>query len=575
MHGNAAPEGDIAGDRLGRHRPAATRDCGRQIANTLDLHRRARSRAAPRALAHGRQRRRHRRAQPCQCLAQGCDAYGTLADAALQVFGTVGVQFAHQGCDQLGCGADPGQFALQGLAPERNMPRLIDAPKPGPDLGAALGRYQIPQFQGQPVAAGRGLFAGDDLHHVAVGQSMIERHDAATDLGTATAMAQTGVHLVGEVQRRRAARQINYLAARRHGVDAIGEQLVLDALDQVAFELRRMRWVEHMAHPFDLALVTKIARTAFLVAPMRRDTELGVLVHVARPDLHLQGFALRADHRGMNRAVLVILRGRDVIVEFAGNVVPQGVHHAQRRIALLDRFDHDPHRAHVKQLVERELLALHFAPDAVDMLRTPVYRQRGHAGLGQFALQQRTYLTYIAFAIHSALGQGARDAVIGVGLEVTKRQILQFPLQAPYTQAIGQRRKDLARLGSQPQPLRRRQCARVAQLDQLFGQMRHHQARIGGHGQQHLAQDLRLLRVQPLLRGPAGRQMKLSHALEFGCDPYTACPEARLDLRVVAQWARPAQPMQQRAQCQIRVVRQGGYGPGGLSPGLERRLIGP
>ena len=64
---------------------------------------------------------------------------------------------------------------------------------------------------------------------------------------------------------------------------------------------------------------------------MRRDAEFGLLVHVARTNLHLERFVLRADYRGVNRAIFVALGRGDVIVELARNVVPQAMHDAEGR----------------------------------------------------------------------------------------------------------------------------------------------------------------------------------------------------------------------------------------------------
>ena len=48
------------------------------------------------------------------------------------------------------------------------------------------------------------------------------------------------------------------------------------------------------------------------------------------------------------------------------------MHDPQRGIAVLQALGDNTHRPHVKQLVEGEMFFLHFAPDAVDMLGTPV-----------------------------------------------------------------------------------------------------------------------------------------------------------------------------------------------------------
>ncbi len=198
------------------------------------------------------------------------------------------------------------------------------------------------------------------------------------------------------------------------------------------------------------------------------------------------------------------------------------MHHAQRGVAVLDRADHDAYRAHVEQLLERELLALHLAPDAVDVLGPAVDCGGRDAGLAQLALQQLAHVGDVALAIQAPLGQRTRDAVIGLGLEIAEREILEFPLQAPDAEPIGQRGEDLARLQRQPLSLGLGQCARRAQLHQLVGQVRHHQPRVGGHGQQHLAQHFGLLRIQALAGRPAGRQVQLSETLELGGDARAA-----------------------------------------------------
>ena len=63
-------------------------------------------------------------------------------------------------------------------------------------------------------------------------ERLIQRHDPAVDLGAAAAVPELGVHVVGKIERRGAARQVDDFAARRQRVDAIGEQLGLDALDR-------------------------------------------------------------------------------------------------------------------------------------------------------------------------------------------------------------------------------------------------------------------------------------------------------------------------------------------------------
>ena len=146
---------------------------------------------------------------------------------------------------------------------------------------------------------------------------------------------------------------------------------------------------------------------AFLVGPVRRDAELGVLVHLARADLHLDALRLRPDHGGVDRAVAVALGGRDVVIELARHVGPLAVHDAERRVALGDRVDHHAHRAHVEQLREVQLLALHLAVDAVDVLRTPVDLRRD-ARAGELSTQFLAQLFDVALAVGAALVERPR-----------------------------------------------------------------------------------------------------------------------------------------------------------------------
>ncbi len=92
-------------------------------------------------------------------------------------------------------------------------------------------------------------------------------------------------------------------------------------------------------------------------------------MHFVRADLDLHRLGAGSDDRGVNRAVEIVLRRRDVVVELAGNELPQRVNDAERRIAFGDGIDQHPRGADVHELLEGQLLGLHLAPDAVDVFR--------------------------------------------------------------------------------------------------------------------------------------------------------------------------------------------------------------
>src|SRR6185437_5601085 len=71
---------------------------------------------------------------------------------------------------------------------------------------------------------------------------------------------------------------------------------------------------------------------------------------------------------GVQRAVIVALGSRDVVVEFARDDRPQAMHHPEYRVAVRHAAGEHAQRADVVQLAEADLLALHLPPDGIDVL---------------------------------------------------------------------------------------------------------------------------------------------------------------------------------------------------------------
>ena len=143
------------------------------------------------------------------------------------------------------------------------------------------------------------------------------------------------MHLVGEIERRAADRHIDDLALGRQHVDAVLEQIDAHAVEEIVGGVL-LFGCEQRAQLVDLALVRLIAAAAFLVAPMRGDAALGIGVHLVGADLDFDRLVAGTEHGGVNRAVQIVLRGRDVVVELAGNELPERVHDAERRVAVRD-----------------------------------------------------------------------------------------------------------------------------------------------------------------------------------------------------------------------------------------------
>ena len=138
--------------------------------------------------------------------------------------------------------------------------------------------------------------------------------------------------------------------------------------------------------------------------------------------------------------------------------------------------------------MERLLLALHLAPDAIEVLGPAAYFAMGQPHRGQPIPQQlhghlQPLLTLAALGGHLLL-----HVPVGLGLEDLEGQIFQLPLQPANAEAIGQGGIDLPGFPGDAQllfGLERRDGAHVVQP---IGQLDQHHPDVAGHGQKHAAQ---------------------------------------------------------------------------------------
>ena len=171
-------------------------------------------------------------------------------------------------------------------------------------------------------------------HRLAVAQHRAQRRQAPVDLGGDAAIADVGVHRVGEVHHGGAARQAQDLALGREHVDLVGEQVDLDALEEFLGGARRPASPPgSRATRARAPAARESASLAGLVSPVRGDAGLGHAVHVVGADLHLDRHAVGAEQRGVQRLVAVDARDGDVVLEAPGHGLVHAVHHAERAIA--------------------------------------------------------------------------------------------------------------------------------------------------------------------------------------------------------------------------------------------------
>ncbi len=164
------------------------------------------------------------------------------------------------------------------------------------------------------------------------------------------------------------------------------------------------------------------------------------------------------------------------------------MHQAQNVVAGGQVIHQHAHGPHIEQLLEVHALALHFPPDAVNMLGTPFDHGRDTGLLqrrGQFVDECGNEL----LALDTLFRHQLHDLLVLPGLQHAESQVLQFPFQLPDTQAIGQWGMDQFRLPRQCQ-CRLAVHRGVAQQHQLPGKVDQYHADIFDQRQQQTAQAL-------------------------------------------------------------------------------------
>ncbi len=255
---------------------------------------------------------------------------------------------------------------------------------------------------------------------------------------------------------------------------------------------------------------------------MRRDAVFGDLVHPGRPDLQLDPLIARTDHRRVDRAVVVLFRGRDVVLEPARHDRPGGVDDPERLIALRHRVHDGAEAENIRELFEAERLELHLAPDRIGMLAAP-----GHAG-GDPARGKLGRELMLDFADQIAVAGGERvepraDDLERLRMQLLEGEVFQFAPHRMHAHASGQRRIDIDRLLRHPPPQLGRHMRDGAHIVQAIGELHEQHAHVFGDGEQKLAQILGLLGLARDQFEP----VELGEALDELPD---VAPEHRVDL---------------------------------------------
>ncbi len=130
--------------------------------------------------------------------------------------------------------AEPPQFALQHLAPLRDVVVTLLPAKPLAYLLPRRGSRDVAIRGVEPVAARPLLrLAGANLHHIAALQGIIERHQLLVHGSAHAVMADIGVNTVSEINGGCASRELYHIACRSEDVYVVLQNVRLHGLDEL------------------------------------------------------------------------------------------------------------------------------------------------------------------------------------------------------------------------------------------------------------------------------------------------------------------------------------------------------
>ena len=320
----------------------------------------------------------------------------------------------------------------------------------------------------------------------------MERNDPPVHLRADRAVPDVGVYRVGEVDRRRAGRQRLHLVLRREDEHLLVEEIRAEALHELARVGLVGVDVHELPHP-GVPLLGGVLRAAPVsdVGPVRGDSELGRLVHRARPHLDLERTPLRTDHGRMEGAVAVELRHRDVVLEAAGHRLPEGMDQAERAVAvaralLAFALDDHAHRGEVVDLVELAALASHLVVDRVEVLRAAGDVDRD-VDLLELAPQHVGCLGDLAFAVGAPLGDHRLDLRVLARVQRLEGEVLELPLERVDAEPVGERRVDLERLPRLLDLLLLAEVLDRAEVVEAVGELDEDDTHVLGHRHDHLS----------------------------------------------------------------------------------------
>jgi len=210
-------------------------------------------------------------------------------------------------------------------------------------------------------------------------------------------------------------------------------------------------------------------------------------VHFLGADLHFHRRAKRAEQGGVQGLVAIRLGNGDVILELAWNGFVQRVQGAEREVAVARAFNHDAKAVNVEDFGKCQVLFLHLAVDAVQVLFAAAYLRRNLAfeqlGFDRGLDLVDDFLAVAAGGFHRFL-----DHFVTVWVQMHEGDVFELLVDLVEPETVGDGGVDVQRFLGDAADFLRLHGIQRAHVMEAIGQLDQDDADIARHRQQHLAE---------------------------------------------------------------------------------------
>ena len=290
---------------------------------------------------------------------------------------------------------------------------------------------------------------------------------------------------VGEVHRRCPAGQLHDAAFGREHVDFIREQIHFHVFDELHGVIGPLPHFHQPLHPAVHPRLIHAGHAAglVLVHPVSRDTVVGDVLHLLRPDLDLD-VHMHTEQGGVKRLIAIGLGHGNIVLEPARQRLVQAVNGAKDSVAVIFGVGDNPEGIHIHDFMEGLLLELHLVIDAVQVF-FPAQNPARQASLLQLFLQLPADILDNFPMTAPEFVHGLGNVLGAHGVQGGKAQVLKLGADGVHAQAVRDGGIDVECFGGDALALFVGHRAERAHVVQPVRQLHQNDPDVPRHGQGH------------------------------------------------------------------------------------------